>query len=310
MQNQLIHIGYSKAGSSWLQAYFRSPESGFKHVFSHTELLYENVVAPHPLSFNLSEARESLYKYIDSTDENCVPVISSERLCGHWASGGYDTKEIAIRLKDIFPDANILIVIREQNSMINSIYRQYIRKGGGRNLKEFLIPPESGAGRFPLFSFDFLEYHKIIDCYQQLFGKDKVIVLPIELLKNEPEEFCNKIKKFSGLEPSGIGEFNMKPRNEGISTFLAKYKRFFNPLICKDALNDYSIYSSNIANSIIMPTLKSIEKTIPDAIKAKESKLLMENIGCLVQQYYAESNRKTETLTNLKLNKYLYSLPK
>ena len=55
-------------------------------------------------------------------DEAKVPVISHERLSGYPHSGGHDSKEIAHRLAAVFPNAKVVIVIREQKSMILSNY--------------------------------------------------------------------------------------------------------------------------------------------------------------------------------------------
>lgn len=305
----LVHIGYSKAGSSWLQEYFRSQNSGFNHIFSHTNLLYENIVSPHPLSFELSQAQKILLSHLESVDTNQVPVVSSERLCGHWASGGYDTKEIALRLKEIYPDANILIVIREQKSMISSIYRQYVRKGGSRKLNDFLFPPGSGKGRYPMFNFDFLEYHKIISCYQNLFDKKKILVLPIELLKNQPLVFCNRIRTFSGLNELNELSFSVKARNEGISAFMANYKRFLNPLLCRDALNDYSIYYSGYFGLLMVPVLNFVEKMAPYSIRNKVEQKLSDGIKSIIKDRYKISNRESEILADLNLSQYSYDLP-
>jgi len=49
-----------------------------------------------------------------------VPVLSAERLSGNPDSGGYDSVHVAEYLAATFPEARVLIVIREQADMLVS----------------------------------------------------------------------------------------------------------------------------------------------------------------------------------------------
>ena len=75
-------------------------------------------------------------------DEGLSPVVSFERFSGNPFSGGYDSKEIADRLVQVFPDARVLVVVREQRSMIVSTYKQYVREGGALPPSKFMLPPD------------------------------------------------------------------------------------------------------------------------------------------------------------------------
>jgi hypothetical protein len=59
-----------------------------------------------------------------------IPMVSSERLSGNPHSGGYDSAVLAERLHQVFPGARVLVMIREQRSMILSSWAQYVRVGG------------------------------------------------------------------------------------------------------------------------------------------------------------------------------------
>ena len=76
-------------------------------------------------------------------DEGLSPVVSFERFSGNPFSGGYDSKEIADRLVRVFPDARVLVIVREQRSMIVSTYKKYVREGGALPPSKFMRPPTS-----------------------------------------------------------------------------------------------------------------------------------------------------------------------
>src|SRR5687768_14246983 len=120
----LIHIGYHKTGSTWLQRHLFNTGTGFstpvnKHVAR------QKIVEPNALDYDVETTRmffESAFEV--AIEHGQVPVISCERICGSPHGGGYDSKEIADRLFETFPKAKILIVIRQQQAMILSTYNQ------------------------------------------------------------------------------------------------------------------------------------------------------------------------------------------
>ena len=76
-------------------------------------------------------------------------MVSFPRLSGHPYSGGYDSRMIADRVAEVFPEARILIVIREQRSMIVSTYKQYVNAGGEARLSTSSSRRSSGSGACP-----------------------------------------------------------------------------------------------------------------------------------------------------------------
>jgi hypothetical protein len=128
-----------------------------------------------------------------------LPVVSNERLSGHPSSGGYDSKEIADRLAAVFPEGKVLIVIREQRSVIQSVYKQYVLAGGPSPFGRFVDAPADPADRVPAFDFRFYEYHHLIRHYQDRFGGGSVRVLAYETFVQDPAEFVRR----SETSPAG-----------------------------------------------------------------------------------------------------------
>jgi len=306
-----IHIGYHKAASSWLQSFlFNNREIGFISPFLREEI-GEMIIYPNGLEFSAglcaSVFREKIERAIAS---NLVPVISYERLSGNPHSGGYDSKEIADRLKQVFPDAKILIIIREQMSMIVSTYKQYIIEGGVCGPARYLKPTVEGRGRLPFFSLNYFQYHRLIRYYIDLFGRNNVLVLPFELFRNNPDYFISKIAAFYSISPCNkqiCRFFNVRinPSLSGIAIFA---KRFFNFFVADDRLNPAALFPSANAERIITWWLGKIDRHLPEAVKRASTKRLREKLHKHIGvDYFCSSNIETARLTGLELEKYGYS---
>src|SRR5215217_1431938 len=202
----LLHIGYHKTGTTWLQRQvFSNAEAGFSFV-ARPPALRSAFVVVDPFDFEPQIVRKNFEPKIwEAQEKDLVPVLSFERLSGSPYAGGYDSRPIADRLAAAFPDARIMLVIREQTRMLVSTYKQYIRKGGAASFRQYITMP-TGAGRMPVFRFEFLEYHRLIGYYQRLFGPEDVLVLPYELLEGGPKAFLQRIGEFAGV-PATRAEF-------------------------------------------------------------------------------------------------------
>ena len=188
MNSELIHIGYHKTASTWLQKnLFDNESSGFKRYISQKELR-DKLILVNGLNFDVEEFQDY---YQNLLDDNFCSVISNERLSGNPHSGGYDSKEIADRLKACFPKGKVLIIIREQKDMILSTYIQYVRAGGACALHDYLEPSKRNQAIMPLFNYEYFNYFNLVSYYQKLFSKENVLVLPFELFKSEPKLFGN-----------------------------------------------------------------------------------------------------------------------
>ena len=197
----LIHVGYPKTGSSWIQkSLFQNSSAGFAPLFGIDSItrgaIMKFLILPNALAFDPAQSLKHFQPAIlEVTTGGLVPVLSHERLAGTPHSGGYDSKELTNRLAEVFPRAKVLLVIREQRSMIVSTYKQYVRNGGPCSLRIYLHPPRSD-GRMPLFDFQYFEYHRLVGYYQELFGLSNVLVLPYELFRDYPKEFGSRIMAF------------------------------------------------------------------------------------------------------------------
>ena len=301
---KLIHIGYHKTATTWLQRHLLdNPEANFKRFMSKAEIR-QKIVQPHELDFNAEEVR-AYYETLVPEGAEEVSVISSERLSGNPHSGGYDNKNIADRLYSVFPDAKVLIVVREQVDAIASCYLQHIKFGGCLSLKDYLDPKKHGAAFVPGFNFIHFEYNKLANYYMKLFGKDNVLVLPYELFKASPEDFCKKITDFAGAQALEELPFQ-KITNKRISSFSAKFLRHFNKAFCKSAFNQGGLDFALIRRVYRAPFQK-MDIVLPKGLQKFFDRKDKEYIKSLSGERYKASNQELSELTGLDLTAYNYN---
>ena len=195
----LVHIGYPKAGSTWLQNFFSIKKNNFDVV--NRREISKNFGHKKIFDFHEKEISSKYSNFFNRVNKNKkIGVISSEFLSGNlYLNGGMDSKVYADRLKLIFPKAKILIVIREQSSFLYSFYKHDISYNGGFwGIEEFLEPKWHFMRR-SCFHPRFVLYFGLIKYYQEIFGKKNVLILPFELLKTEKNKFLIEMAKFLGL---------------------------------------------------------------------------------------------------------------
>jgi len=178
--NLLIHIGYLKTASTWLQqGIFKQEDMGFFSPWRSNwsdPIAVDQFITVDSFSFCPQKTYRAFEKGLqDAKDKGLYAVLSQEMLsCNFLDQSGYWGKEVADRLHAVFSQAKVLIIIREQKSMILSAYGQNIRNGGRQSIQQFIGTENFRSGRYPLFRLYVLKYDLLIRYYQELFGEDQV----------------------------------------------------------------------------------------------------------------------------------------
>jgi len=193
----LIHIGLPKTATTYLQTLWSQDPS--------LHLVY-NELAP-----LISRARqegwrkEILPTAITAPIEPVMPlpgrrlIISNEALSNAYVNERASKEQIrcfqewaAAQTKALIPKAKILIVVREPESWIRSIYNQAIKQGGGDTFRQFLRR-----------ECDYLEQslniRDLFTLWKKHYGSDNVLILPMELLRDDETTFLHQISRFSGI---------------------------------------------------------------------------------------------------------------
>jgi hypothetical protein len=168
---------------------------GYRQIMTHEDV-FETIVRPHGLTFDPTPAKSLIASRTESDGLTKVDVISSEILSGNPYFGGRESDQYATRLHQLAPQALILISIREQVSLMTSIYMQYLGRGGTMRPDDFFANRPT-VGYFS-FSPEHLEFHRLIGLYRELYGSSKVIVITKEGLDQQPMGVAKRIAAFCG----------------------------------------------------------------------------------------------------------------
>ncbi|MFW6134894.1 MAG: sulfotransferase family protein [Elusimicrobiota bacterium] len=128
----------------------------------------------------------------------------------------------ADRLKAIFPDAKIIVGVRDKESWLQSFYRQQLKGGGWMSWEEFMN-----------YCDGWLDFDKYINYLKKLF--DDVYVYRFEDLKANPESVVKGICDFMGVE---MPDCDLNPRNASYTDYQLKTMTGFNKL-CRSLFGDY-----------------------------------------------------------------------
>ena len=210
----LIHIGYHKTATTWLQNKVFQPPNYFRQVMTHDEI-FTHIINPHGLSFDPAPAQEIIARArAEDPGETAVDVISLEALSGLPYMGGRESEDYARRLQAIAPGASILMTIREQTAILGSVYMQYVFRAGTESPKRFF--DETAWQGFFRFSSEMFCYDRLVAHYQGLFGTERVLVLPQELIAADQPDAVLRLARGAGNEPVATAGWTPQ-RERGVS---------------------------------------------------------------------------------------------
>lgn len=303
----LLHIGYHKTASSLLQTtIFDRADYGFMRPPGEPRhQLVADFVRPGPFCYAPEDMRAKYLAHLETArDKQLTMVLSHERLSGYPPSGGYDSRTLADRLHATFPEASVLIVIREQVSLIHSMYSQYITDGGYMSLKHYLKAPQPHLMRMPSFSFDFYEFHRLIDYYQKLFGRSRVLAVPYETLRDQPASFVERIAGFVGRPGSEAPA--LRSINKHRPMLMQFCQRYINRFFSDNQLSRRPILPlSRLARGFrrLEPVFNLLVSERWDRhLRSRQLDVVKDVVG----SRYGESNRRTSELVDVDLARYGY----
>ncbi len=305
----LIHIGYHKTGTSFLQRYLffcDPPDQFFAPWTVMTGEAVEHFVLTHPARFDAAAVRAEFESRLTNDSQSLVSVISHQDLCGYALYGRYYGHEVAERLHQTFPTAKILITIREQKSFLRSLFSQYVRQEGEWPIETFIGTGDEPPGYAPICRLDHLEYDLLANRYVQLFGADQVLVLPYEVLKSDPIKFQQCIFEFAGA--SGGTPREVKPENVGYGALSLKLMRKLNRVfrLPPDWNGDWKKVPLLVRAKIKL--CKIVNAMIPRSWNRREEKRLIAFVESRTAEYFKPSNQRLQQLCNFDLASLGYDI--
>ena len=187
MQSAIVHLGYHKTATTWLQKQLFPRASS--HDFLCRKAVQDAFLAPAGMHFCPQQAA----RVLALEGRNRPVLLSEENLSGYLHNGGlhgFLAPEVARRIKAVLPDARIVIFIRNQFEICRATYAQYVSGGGTWGQGRYFETARRVRGaltrpwKAPAFEFEHFEFDRLIAHYDALFGKDRVLVYPYEWLRD------------------------------------------------------------------------------------------------------------------------------
>ncbi len=192
----VIHIGYHKTGTTWFQKEFYPRVENF--AFVPQLRVMESFRDVSAFDFDPVAMRHSI-----AIDRSKPAIICDEGLCGIMrgvGTHGLQAIHNASILKDMFPDAEIVIFVRSQPNSLAAHYAEFVRGGstlsaqklfGNQNIQRHRLRQRLIA-RANLMHF---EYDRLISHYDNLFGVERVHVFTFEQFRHNPLAIANIIAR-------------------------------------------------------------------------------------------------------------------
>lgn len=193
----LVHIGLMKTATTTMQnLWLKDSKSCLVHAGLLQIVQKARMTGKNP---NAGAAVPLQWQYDTKPGPDQHVVMSQEALSTAYINERVSKSAIksfqkaaAKNISMIAPGAKILITVRQPEKWILSIYNQSVKMGGTDTFPEFLKQEKE----FLKQSLNLLDLFEI---WGKSFGKNNILILPIELLRKSREDFFHEITKFSGI---------------------------------------------------------------------------------------------------------------
>ncbi|MEW6165088.1 MAG: sulfotransferase domain-containing protein [Pseudomonadota bacterium] len=216
-----IHVGYPKNASTMLQTdifpnlpgiVYCGRRYGTERAFATAGLdeAIRSITFEDSLRYDAGKVRAQVAEALtELVPDGGKLLLSWEAFMHNVADRGL----IAARLKELFPEAKIIFVIRNQLDSIESMYHFLVEQGGGninpaygrpsvRSLKAWLSDQEKFSYRSYLETLKYDELHAL---YAGLFSAENVKMLLFEELKKTPQVFLDELGEFLSVGHIPVG---------------------------------------------------------------------------------------------------------
>jgi len=322
-QRLMIHIGVPKSATTSLQfgAFPQHPDIRYLgKPFYDEQFGYEG-------SLSTAQLIDSLWKQdgleFDSElahqrfDAGIRPRLASDKLVvlseeGLSQASAADRGLTAQRLFELCQDVecSILITVREQKRALFSLHQWYYARRltslGFEDWIKFCRAYSSYYGRdndFPLRQYS---YASLIETYINLFGKERVLVLPMEMLAKQSTQFFLHLEDFAGIsrywstpEYSDMVIENRSPGRLGISyqRAIKGGQKLYGHLRAKPIQPSEALEVEGF-HGHIMRFISHIDSPMP---------AMSVDTAAWIDDYYRADNEALNDLTGLNLSDYGYT---
>jgi len=305
-----IHIGYPKTASTFFQSEVFPLLTSVNYLNPFIMNSLSKIVWQEELSFNQLEIYNSINQHLNPNIPN---LISFELLCGDPNIKSINNTLIANRLKKLFPQAIIIIVIRNQLSLIESLYAQKIQSGSTKTFEEFINYKKgylinSYNGVDGSVNLETLHYEKLINYYQNLFGADNIKLLIFEKIHNNLTDFIQDFLSILKVKKEDLTRYySLKHVNQSYRYYQILIARFLNRLVKKPVLKEHGLFPDILIPKIGRLNSRLIRRILQSRISFKILKnkplVIPFHLKQDIKNYYTNSNLSLDNQYKLNLYK-------
>lgn len=319
----LVHIGVPKSATTSLQfgvfpnhpdiRYLGKPfydeQFGYGGSLATAELT-DSLWKLDDLEFDYAIARQRFEAGIrPRLSDNWLAVLSEEGLAQASAA---DRTLTARRLLELCKDIEcaILITVREQKSALFSghqwIYSRRLTSLGFEDWIRYCRSYSSYYGCYNDFPLRQYRYARLVKTYAELFGRERVLVLPKEMLAKEPKSFFSRLEDFAGIRRhwSAVGNFPLAVENRSPGRLGIRYQR-----TVKSMRHLYARFRGVAVAPSEALELAGIHGTVMHLIERIDSPMdpMSAETAAWLDDYYRADNEATSRLTGMDLREYGYA---
>ncbi len=217
-----FYVGLPKTGSAFLrQEVFTKLDTSRVCVNPEDVVnVVQKMHASHYSPANIDAVKNAAAKAFGNIDQDIVLVTDLD-LVGLAVDNFRRFEEITDFMKELFPEASIIITLRNQVDWLLSLYK-HTTTGLDVSITEFL---NFSGGKFnskqreDFPNVDALDFNFAEKCeyYVKAFGKENVHVLLNEDMVSDPEGLARQIEGIFGCDM--VGNINFRTENKSFSSF-------------------------------------------------------------------------------------------
>lgn len=292
---EVMHIGYSKCASTFLQAYFENHDDIFlvnqSHFFSPFDMnTFDNGTEFYKEFYDKADADQVL---MESDEHILMPLLHPTLMA---AGSTIDSiQKISKMIELTQPKVKIIIVIRSQTSLIISRYSEYLLSGGKLKFDEFVT-------EFLKCSADGINYYEnyyyqTLEIFKEKFGNKNILIFLQEELAKDRENVLQKMCDFIGVTFKIPEEKNKSIRSSrfGLSMTAMKVVRLFNVLAIKNQSLAYQHAKARVPYFIYKISINGIRVLdfyLPKLLQGSKNNLLTEDVKIKISNIFKEDNIK------------------
>ena len=292
-----FHIGIHKTATSFLQLKVFPLVTDFVYCDRNSHPEFKSyILYADDFEFNSKKAYELFFKRLESRPANYL-YSDEELYCSPW-DGAKDRKRIFDRLTSTFTNIHFVIVIRNQEELLNSLYQEYIKTGGTAKAKIFL---QSNA--HPLvMNENYFNYFNYINYMINAVGSENISIFLYEnFIKNK----FFFVKSILDIFQSNFDHINEKidyatKINISIVPILLPFIRFRNYFVSSPK-NPYLFLPM-----IFYKIFSKVDVFLSRIFSSKKKQFIPKILSTGFLQNCIQSNRELEKLVNIDLKQEGY----